>query len=102
MNLNTPDLVKYNEAVEFNAKRKNNFIFYNNGNEMALIVFRSIFRNTINAIKIVTKDSNNKVTNHKEYISSLESFLMKSNSRLELLLSDMIRRNQNVVTFSIC
>lgn len=76
--------------------------FIINGNEMALIVFRSIFRNTINAIKIVTKDSNNKVTNHKEYISALESFLMKSNSRLELLLSDMIRRNQNVVTFSIC
>lgn len=87
INLNTPDLVKYNEAVEFNAKRKNNFMFNNEGNEMALIVFRSIFRNATNAIKIVANSLNNKVTNHKEYISALESFLMKPDSKLELLLS---------------
>ena len=88
INLNTPDLVKYNEAVEFNAKRKNNFMFNNEGNEMALIVFRSIFRNAADVIKIVAKNLNNIVTNHGEYVSALESFLMRPNSKLELLLSE--------------
>ena len=88
INLNTLELVAYNEAVEFNAKRNNNFMFNNEGNEMALIVFRSIFRNANNTIKIVANNLNNIVTNHTEYISALESFLLKSNSKLELLLSE--------------
>lgn len=94
INLNTPELVKYNEAVEFNAKRNNNFMFNNEGNEMALIVFRSIFRNANNNIKVVARNLNNIVTNHKEYISALESFLIKSNSKLELLLSEFDKTNK--------
>lgn len=87
INLNTPELNKYTEAVEFNAKRKNDFMFNNEGNEMALIVFRSIFRNATDSIQIVANNLNNEVTNHSEYISALESFLSKSKTKVEILLS---------------
>lgn len=87
INLNTPELNKYTEAVEFNAKRKNDFMFNNEGNEMALIVFRSIFRNATDSIQIVANNLNNEVTNHSEYISALDSFLSKSKTKVEILLS---------------
>lgn len=87
INLNTPELNKYAEAVEFNAKRKNDFMFNNKGNEMALIVFRSIFRNATDSIQIVANNLNNEVTNHPEYISALDSFLSKSKTKVEILLS---------------
>ena len=85
INLNTPELNKYTEAVEFNAKRKNDFMFNNEGNEMALIVFRSIFRNATDSIQIVANNLNNEVTNHSEYISALDSFLSKSKTKVEIL-----------------
>lgn len=88
INLNTPELISYNEAVDFNAIRKRNFIFNNTGKEKALIVFRSIFRSANKFIKIVALNLDNIVTTHQEYISALESFLSKPDSKLEILLSE--------------
>lgn len=91
--LNTPDLIKYNEAVEFNARRQNNFMFNNGGDAMALIVFRSIFRTATQKIQIVAQDLNNPVTNDAEYITALEFFLMKPESKLEILVSNYSPNN---------
>ena len=101
IDLTTPELIEYNEAVEFNAKRKNNFMFNNKGSDMALIVFRSIFRNATKNIKIVAKNLDNEVTNHIEYITALESFLGQSNCKLEILVSEHTQQNDEEKLFKM-
>lgn len=87
IDINTPELIAYSEAVEYNATKKINGIFNNDGEKRALILFRSIFRNAKDKISVVARDLNNCLTNDAEYISAIKMFLDNPNSKIQILLS---------------
>lgn len=80
---------KYSEAVSDLAKNKRKNLLHNEGNAHALIIFTNIFRTAEEYIRIVAKDLlNTEVANKYDYIESLKSFLSRSNTKLEILLSE--------------
>lgn len=98
IDLNTESLKEYNQAVEYNALNKVNFVFKNDGNEKALIVFKNIFKSATQQIQIVANDLNNVLTNHADYRSSLTEFLEKSDVKLDILLfEDKINGNNSSI-----
>lgn len=101
IDLNKPEFIKYRKAVEYNVKNKNNFVFKNDGIEKALIVFGSIFRNANSSIQIVAKSLNNDLTNDDEYIRALRSFLDKADAKLDILVSEYNKKNNDCDLFKI-
>ena len=82
-------LEQYRTAVKDYAARGEDYLFHNEGDEHALIIFSNIFRNANEIIRIAAnKLCNKEVVNQSEYISSLESFLNKKDSKLNILLTD--------------
>lgn len=77
----------YSQAVEYNALNKIDFVFKNDGDEKASIVFRNIFKTASNEINIVACNLNNALTNSQPYLTALSGFLDKSNSKLHILLT---------------
>lgn len=85
------NLVEYQKTVEMYAKEGTNFLFHNQGNEHALIVFKSIFNNANKKICIAAASLDNReVANNKEYIDAMKSYLEKENSKLLILLSNPV------------
>ena len=83
------DLEQYRNAVSDYAARGVNYMFHNEGNEHALVIFENIFSNAKNEIRIAAnKLCNKEVAGRDGYISSLSAFLDKSGSELHILLSN--------------
>ena len=82
-------MLEYQQTVETFAKTGTNFLFHNQGNEHALIVFKSIFQNARRLICIAADSlANLEVANSDEYITSLKEYLNQENSRLQILLAN--------------
>ena len=94
--LNTEELIKYNEAVEFNAQQKNNFYFKNDGDAKALIVFKNIYNTANKDIQLVAKNLDNDLTTSKEYLDAIKKFLTRRDTTLDILLSDEVNLNNNL------
>lgn len=90
------NLNDYAEAVEYNAREHVNTIFFNKGNEHAIIVFKTIFQNANEYILIVAKNLNNEVTNSPDYLESMKTFLSKKKTRLDILVSEVSRANNRL------
>lgn len=85
----TNDMCEYRKAIEFYAEKGLNNLLHNAGPEHALIVFENIFKNANSHIRIAAKDlSNVEVVNTKEYIHAMKLFLDKSDSKLDILLTN--------------
>lgn len=83
------ELEQYRNAVSDYAARGVNYLFHNEGDKHALVIFKNIFSNANNVIRIAAnKLCNKEVAEQDEYISSLSSFLDKNDSRLYILLSN--------------
>ena len=78
----------YSDAIEYYAKESTNALFFNKGNEHAIIVFRTIFRYAKERIFIVAKNLNNSVTKSDDYLQAMRSFLDKKNTKLDVLISE--------------
>ena len=79
----------YEQIVESYAKEKTNFLFHNQGNVHALIVFKSIFRNAVSRVRIAAESlTNPEVANNQEYLTALQVFLDRPETQLQILLSD--------------
>ena len=79
----------YEQIVETYAKEKTNFLFHNQGNVHALIVFKSIFRNAVSRVRIAAESLTNlEVANNQEYLTALQIFLDRPETQLQILLSD--------------
>ena len=85
------EMKDYSEAVEFYASKRIDNVFFNSGNPHALVVFENIFKYATDNIIIVAKNLNNSVTNDSRYIDAIKSFLLKKNTRLEILVSEDAR-----------
>ena len=102
-NLNaTPSISikEYEEALSQLAARREPHVFYNEGNEHALVVFKTIFKNAKKSLYIVAKDlTNTEVSNASEYIDSLSNFLNREDTKLNIMLTSVdnnIVRNTQV------
>lgn len=81
-------LKEYEDALSQLAERREPHIFYNEGNQHALIVFKTIFKNAKKEIYIVAKDlTNTEVSNASQYIESLKSFLEREDAKLNIMLT---------------
>lgn len=81
-------LEQYRSAVKDYAARGVDYLFHNEGDEHALIIFTNIFCNAQNTIRIsANKLCNKELVNKKEYASALKGFLDKKDSRLFILIS---------------
>ncbi len=82
-------LEQYRNAVKDYAVRGVNYLFHNEGDEHALIIFTNIFLNAKSTIRIAAnKLCNKEVVNKQEYIDSLKVFLDKKDARLFILLTN--------------
>ena len=82
-------LEQYRNAVKDYAARGVNYLFHNEGDEHALIIFTNIFINAKKTIRIAAnKLCNKEVVNQKEYVDSLSAFLDKKGAQLYILLTN--------------
>ena len=81
-------LEQYRNAVKDYAARGVDYLFHNEGDEHALIIFTNIFCNAKETIRIAAnKLCNKELVNQKEYIDNLKLFLNKGDTRLFVLLT---------------
>lgn len=84
----TISLSEYEAALSQLAERRESHVFYNEGNEHALIVFKTIFDNAQKEVYIVAKDlTNAEVSNDPQYIESLRAFLERDGAKLNVMLT---------------
>lgn len=77
---------EYRRTVEAYASRHENYLFHNEGNEHALIIFENIFRNANDTIRIAANNlCNPEVVDRKEYVEPLIKFL-DNGGTLKILL----------------
>ena len=80
---------QYRIAVRNFAINGTNYLFHNEGNEHALIIFTNLFVNAKEHIRIAANMLyNDEVVNTKEYIDAMRSFLDKRNTRLSILITN--------------
>lgn len=89
------NMIAYGQAVEYNALNSINFVFNNDGEENAKIVFKNIFKTASKQIQIVDRNLNNDLTNSDEYISNLSCFLEKQDTKLDVLLEEAFNSTDN-------
>ena len=78
---------EYKNAVKYYADEKKDYLFHNQGSVHAKIIFENIFRTASDHIRIAANNLWNKdVVNTPEYLTALESFLDKPNTKLDILL----------------
>lgn len=79
---------EYRRIVEAYAARHENYLFHNEGNEHALIIFENIFKNANDTIRIAANNlCNSEVVDRKEYVEPLIRFL-DNGGTLKILLKD--------------
>lgn len=67
---------EYRRTVEAYAAQHENYLFHNEGNEHALIIFENIFKNANKTIRIAANNlCNSEVVDRAEYIDPLIKFL---------------------------
>lgn len=77
----------YKNAVKYYADEKKDYLFHNQGSDHAKIIFENIFRTASGHIRIAANNLwNDEVVNTLEYLTALESFLDKPNTKLDILL----------------
>lgn len=80
---------EYRKSVELYALRHENYLFHNEGNMHALIIFENIFKNAKSEIRIAANNlCNHEVVNREEYIAPLLTFL-DNGGILHVLLKSM-------------
>lgn len=81
---------EYRRIVEAYAARHENYLFHNEGNEHALIIFENIFKNANDTIRIAANNlCNSEVVDRKEYVEPLIKFL-DNGGTLKILLNTPI------------
>ena len=99
------DLEQYRIAVSNFAAKGTNYLFHNEGNEHALIIFKNLFLNAKNHIRIAANMLyNDEVVNTEEYINAMTSFLNKRNTRLSILITqtppiDEVKKHRKETSF---
>lgn len=82
------NLEEYKLAVQEYASKGIDYLFHNNGNEHAQIVFQTLFDNARSMVRIAAGSlCNDELVNTKEYIDSVTKFLDIPNAKLYILLS---------------
>lgn len=81
-------LQEYWEAVKYNAENAIPNVLSNQGNSHALIIFVNIFATARQKVRILAKNLDNVVTHSEEYKSGIIDFLKRSDTMLELFLTD--------------
>lgn len=80
-------MIQYRSAVQSYARNGIDYLFHNKGSEHALIILSNIFQNAQDTVRIAAnKLFNDEVVNTHEYIASMESFLSKKDSRLQIII----------------
>lgn len=82
-------LEQYRNAVKDYAARGVDYLFHNEGDDHALIIFTNIFRNAKSTVRIAAnKLCNKELVNKEEYVSALKAFLDQKDSRLFILVTN--------------
>lgn len=82
-------LEQYRNAVKDYAARGVDYLFHNEGDDHALIIFTNIFCNAKNTVRIAAnKLCNKELVNKGEYVSALKAFLDQKDSRLFILVTN--------------
>ena len=91
------NLEEYKLAVQEYASNGIDYLFHNNGNEHAQIVFQNLFSNAHSMVRIAAGSlCNDELVNTKEYIDSVTKFLDTPNAHLHILLSSFPMEAVNI------
>lgn len=83
-----PTLEEYRKAVEWYARKKEDNMLHNKGNDHALIIFENLFKYSEEHVRIFAKDlANEEVVNRKEYIDAVKTFIEKPRTKLDILIT---------------
>lgn len=83
-----PTLDEYRKAVEWYARKKEDNMLHNKGNDHALIIFENLFKYSEEHVRIFAKDlANEEVVNRKEYIDAVKTFIEKPRTKLDILIT---------------
>lgn len=96
------NILEYERTVEAYAKEGTDFLFHNQGNKHALIVFKSIFKNAKSTIRIAAGSlDNSEVANSTQYIDALQEYLNRDDSKLYVLLSNPVNHPTDLPLFKM-
>lgn len=99
-NLQDQELQTYSESVKVLAENKINNLIFNSGDKHACIIFKNIFLNSNDHIKIVAGNLHNEVTKSDDYLKSLINFLDLKNGKLDILL-DRYENGEKVINSTL-
>lgn len=84
-----PTLDEYRIAVEWHAKKKENNMLHNKGNDHALVIFENLFKYSEEHVRIFAKDlANLEVVNTKDYVDAVKGFIDRPGSKLDILITN--------------
>ena len=82
------ELEDYRKAVEEYAQNRTDHVFQNQGDEHALIVLSTMFKNANSYIRMAAGSlSNKEVVGAKEYTDNLLGFVNKPNTKLDIIVT---------------
>ena len=91
---------EYFDFVESLAINKENKVFFNSGPIHAAIVMSRIFEYSRDEVNIFCGGFSGAVSNDPTYLSCLDSFLKRDNSKIRILVEDY-EKNKNSKVYSI-
>lgn len=89
---------EYKEAVSFFACSHRNFNIKNEGDDYARVILTNIFFNATKSIRMAANTLRNNVVDSPEYLDSLDSFLGRAGSTLQIIVHHIpknVRENSN-------
>lgn len=79
----------YEANVREKARSKTDYLFHNEGNDHALIICENIFKTAESHIRIAANQLyNDQVVNTPRYIEAMKFFLDKSNTKLDIIITN--------------
>jgi len=94
-------LMEYLDAVDYCAVHRQSKVIQNKGNDHALVVFMSIFKEAKENIYLYAENLDNSVTRSLGYLDSLQLFLKRKGTTLNVILSNWQEENLNAPVFDL-
>lgn len=90
----------YREHIQKLRKEESAELFLNAGPDHATVVSAELFLSAQKIVRIVSRNLSEEVTGREEYLSALETYLSKDETKLEIILTDYNPESYNASRIS--
>lgn len=94
------DMKLYREHIQKLRKEESAELFLNAGPDHAAVVSAELFLSAKEIVRIVSRNLSEEVTGREEYLSALETYLSKDETKLEIILTDYNLESYNASRIS--